>query len=320
MNETPTMRIVEAGLLTIIQDRGRFGWEALGISRGGPVDRMAAAWANRLAQNGPDVALIEATLLGPTVTVSCDSWIATTGARVTVDGEPRPSWAGFFVRAGGAVSIKAIERARGYLAVHGGLAVPPILGSRATDLDSGFGGFEGRALRAGDEVPVALSDVPGIDHDVILRLPSIPQRQPSAVIRVVPGPHEADFSAEAAPAFYEHTYRASPHSSHMAVRLDGLPIPAPPRGHRISEPMPVGGIQITPAGQPIVLLAGRGTIGGYPLLATVITPDTWALGQVRPGQQVRFEPVTVQVAQELTRQAYAEIEANEPVLTRLEPA
>jgi allophanate hydrolase subunit 2 len=84
--------------------------------------------------------------------------------------------------------------------------------------------------------------------------------------------------------------------------------------------MPVGGIQITPAGQPIVLLAGRGTIGGYPLLATVITPDTWALGQVRPGQQVRFEPVTVQVAQELTRQAYAEIEANEPVLTRLEPA
>src|SRR5947209_15552684 len=271
MNETRTLRIVEAGLLTTIQDRGRFGWEALGISRGGSVDWMAASWANRLALNGPDAALIEAALLGPSVTVSCDSWLATTGARVTVDGEPRPTWAGFFVRAGATVSIKAIERARGYLAVHGGLAVPPILGSRATDLESGFGGFEGRALRAGDEVPVALSDVPDMDHEAILRLPNVPHRQSTAVIRVVPGPHEADFSAEAAPAFYEHTYRASPQSSHMAVRLDGPSIPAPPRGHRISEPMPVGGIQITPAGQPIALLAGRGTIGGYPLLATVIT-------------------------------------------------
>jgi biotin-dependent carboxylase-like uncharacterized protein len=320
MNENPTMRIVEAGLLTIIQDRGRFGWEALGISRGGSVDQVASSFANRLALNGPDVALIEATLLGPTVSMSCDSWIATTGARVTVDGEPRPAWAGFCVRAGATVSIKAIESARGYLAIHGGLEVPPILGSRATDLESGFGGYEGRALRAGDEIPVALSDVPDMDHDLILRLPEVPRRQSTAVIRVVPGPHEADFSVEAAQAFYEHTYRVSPQSSHMAVRLDGPPIPAPPRGHRISEPMPVGGIQITPAGQPIALLPGRGTIGGYPLLATIITPDTWALGQVRPGRQVRFEPVTVQVAQELTRQAYAELDAVEPVLTRLEPA
>ena len=103
----------------------------------------------------------------------------------------------------------------------------------------------------------------------------------------------------------------------MAVRLQGPVIPAPPRGTRISEPMPVGGVQVTPAGQAIALLRARGTIGGYPLLATIITPDTWIMGQTRPGDEVRFAAISVQRAQSLTRDAYAELEHMTPVVTAL---
>jgi allophanate hydrolase subunit 2 len=117
---------------------------------------------------------------------------------------------------------------------------------------------------------------------------------------VVPGPRQNAFDPEALKVLLDARFRVSPQSNHVGLRLDGERIPAPPRGSRVSEPMPVGGVQITPSGQPIILLSSRGTIGGYPLLATVTMGSVWALGQARPGDEIRFRSVTPAEAREST--------------------
>jgi biotin-dependent carboxylase-like uncharacterized protein len=318
VSESPGLTVIQPGLLTVVQDRGRFGLEALGIPRAGAIDWAAAVWANLLALNSPEAAVLEATLLGPIFTPGADCWLATAGAAVTVDGRAYPPWAGFRVPAGAVVSIARIERTRAYLAVHGGIAVEPVLGSRSTDLDSNFGGFRGRAIQAGDILPVVGVLPEGRSTgECLRRADPVPSQSPT-IIHVVPGPHADSFPPEAAATLYGGTYRVSPQSSHMAARLDGPAIPAPGRGTRISEPMPVGGIQVTPAGQPIALLKARGTIGGYPLLATIITPDTWEIGQVRPGGVVSFHRVTIEEGQELTRLAYAALHGAAPEVAKLE--
>jgi KipI family sensor histidine kinase inhibitor len=311
------LRIVQPGLLTVVRDRGRSGWEALGIARDGALDPYAYTWVNRLAANPPDAAVLEATLLGPTIVVIDDCWLATTGAQVTVDGREYPPWAGFWVLAGATVAITKIAGARAYLTVHGGIAVEPVLGSRSTDLESHFGGYQGRSLRTGDIVPVGITAPLAVDPGQSLQHPTPPYHEQPLTIEVVPGPRQDEFPPEALPLLLSSTFTLSPHSNHMGLRLDGAVIPAPPRGSRISEPMPVGGVQVTPTGQPIILLSARGTIGGYPLLATVTTPSSWKLGQARPGDQLVFRAVSVEEAQAHTRAAYRDLEDIVPVLRAL---
>lgn len=317
MTPVASIRIVEPGLQTSVQDRGRLGWEALGIPRGGAIDYYAYTWANRLARNPPDSAVLQAVLLGPTFMAPNGCWLATTGAGgVMMDGREYPSWASFWVPAGSAVSIKKLTGARAYIAVGGGIAVDPVLDSRSTDLESGFGGHEGRALQAGDELSIGHSGQASYVWGQSLQHPHPPRLGRPLRVRVVEGPREDEFPSVAAGVFYGNEFRVSSQSNHMGIRLDGITIPAPPRGARISEPMPVGGIQVTPNGQAIVLLNARGTIGGYPLLATVITPDLWRLGQVRPGDAVWFQAVTVAEAQAATRLEMEGL-ANTAPVTRL---
>lgn len=315
MKSVVSIQIVEPGLQTTVQDRGRAGWEALGIPRGGAVDYYAYAWAIQLAAGTPDSAVLQATLLGPTFTVSDDCWLATTGAEVvTVNEREYPGWAGFQVPAGSTVAVKKVVGARAYIAVAGGIMSEPVLGSRSTDLESGFGGYQGRALQAGDVIPIG--DVPGaaLPNTESMRHPGPPVPQRPLTVRVVEGPRNDEFVSEAADVFYGNEYRVSPQSNHMGIRLSGAIIPTPSRGTRISEPMPPGGVQVTPAGQPIILLNARGTIGGYPLLATVITADIWRLGQARPGDRVRFQSVTVDEGQAATRQTLEEL-VNTPAVS-----
>lgn len=296
----PYLHIDHPGLLATVQDRGRFGWEHAGITRGGAADLPAYLWANRLARNDDDAAVLEMTLLGVRVTPSTSCWVATTGAvEVRVDGAERPVWAGFWLQAGSVLEVKKLDGARAYLALNGGIQVEPVLGSRSTNLESGFGGFEGRALRPGDRLPLGPAAVTLGPHQV-LRHPHPPRYASPVVACVVLGPRLSAFEPEAPMVLLNAQFRISPRSNHVGLRLDGTAIPAPPRGTRISEPMPIGGVQITPAGQPIVLLGGRGTIGGYPLLATVTMRSVWALGQARPGDEVRFQSVTPQEARAAT--------------------
>ncbi len=290
MNER-YLHIDHPGLLATVQDRGRFGWEHVGIARGGAADLPSYLWANRLALNDDDASVLEMTLVGVRVTPSTNCWVATTGAvEIRVDGAERPSWAGFWLHAGSVLEVKKLDGARAYLALNGGIQVEPVLGSRSTNLESGFGGFEGRALRREDRLPL----MPAVVHfgpRSVLRHPHPPRYAPPVVACVVLGPRQEAFGPEAPTVFLNSRFRISPRSNHVGLRLDGTPIPTAPRGTRISEPMPIGGVQVTPAGQPIILLGGRGTIGGYPLLATVTTRSVWALGQGRPGDEVHFQQV-----------------------------
>lgn len=303
-----SLQIIEPGLQTTVQDRGRFGWEALGIARGGALDYYAYVWANRLATNPPDSAVLQATLLAPTFTTPDGCWLATTGAeRVTVNGHDYPGWAGCWVPANATVAITALTGARAYIAIAGGIAVDAVLGSRATDLESGFGGFAGRALRAGDVLPLAEPGASERHGNHMLRHPHPPAPERPLTVRVVAGPRDAEFAPGAAAIFYGNAYCMAPQSNHVGMRLTGPAIAAPSRGTRVSEPMPVGGVQVTPAGQPIILLNARGTIGGYPLLATVITADVWRLGQLRPGDWVRFQAVTVDEGHAATVRALDEL-------------
>jgi len=239
--------------------------------------------------------------------------MATTGAAsVTIDGRRYPGWSGFVVRAGAVLSLDELEGARAYLAIQGGIDVPPVLGSRSTDLESGFGGHQGRRLVRGDRLRIGVGTrhmAPGMR----LRHPSPPAVQHPLLTRVVLGPRAQEFSRQARSTLLSAGYRMSPRSNHIGIRLDGPAIEAAPRGSRVSEPMPVGGIQVTPAGQPVILLNARGTIGGYALIATVVSSDVWKLGQLRPGDTVRFEDVSLAEAREIGLDAYRELQGTEPV-------
>lgn len=305
------------GLLTSVQDRGRSGWEEFGIPGGGARDLYAYVWANRLAANPPGQAVLEATLLGPTVIVSHAAWIATTGARsVLVNGRRYPSWTGFWVDAGSTVAMNQSAGARAYLTVHGGIAVEPVLGSRSTDLESRFGGYGGRALAAGDVLPLGPAHGLGYARQEMLQHPRPPQLRCPVRARAVRGPRDDDFPPEGYEALTAGTYRVSSRSNHIGIRLEGEGIPTASRGTRISEPMPVGGVQVTPEGQPVILLNARGTIGGYPLMVTVCSTDLWHLGQARPGDDVAFQLVSVHEAQMIRREAFRDLQNIQPVIRR----
>ena len=191
------------------------------------------------------------------------------------------------------------------MAIHGGIDVPVVLGARATDLESRFGGFEGRALRAGDVLHVARPEGPGSLQPHRHVPPPIDR---PLTLRVVAGPRFDDFSSSAFAGFITSRYVMSRQSNHVGIRLDGPNVQSNSRGDRMSEPMPVGGIRITPAGQPVILLKARGTMGGYPVIATVITPDVWRAGQLRPGDEVLFREISLDQAQVITLQAYEDLE------------
>ena len=284
------IRVEKAGPLTTVQDAGRPGYRAAGVPLGGAMDRRALAEANLLCGNAPDAAALEMTVAGGVLRFERDGHAALAGAdlEARLDGEPRPAGASFAVHRGAVLSF-GVARAgvRGYLAVRGGIDVPPVLGSRSTLLVAGLGGFAGRALRAGDLVPVGVA--PGPDPAARSLLPS-ERTDPGApvTLRCLLGPQDDAFTDEGLRTLFDSTYRASVHSDRMGCRLDG---PAPGlRGAAdiVTDAVLPGAVQVTGSGAPIVLGADCQTTGGYAKIATVIWPDLARLSQVRPGEAVRF--------------------------------
>lgn len=289
--------VVEPGLLTTVQDLGRFGYQRVGIPPSGPLDRAAFVVANRLVGNPDGAAGLECTLRGPGLEVRRDCVIAVTGAEmgVAVNGLPAPTWTAVWLRPGDVVSFQmATEGCRAYLAVAGGLDLPPALGSRSTYLRGRLGGLEGRALQKGDGLPLGPPSLP-LDR-VMGRKVLTPRRPtyPSEVEgRVILGPQDDRFTAEGIAALLEGLYEVTPQADRMGYRLKG-PVITHARGHDIvSDGIPLGGIQVPGEGQPIVLLVDRQTTGGYTKIATVISVDIGRIGQTRPGQRVRFRRVTL---------------------------
>ena len=291
--------VADPGLLTTVQDLGRFGYQRVGVPQSGPMDRVAFVIANRLVGNGDGAAALECTIKGPRLEVRQAALVAVAGAPMglTVNGQEAPAWTAIRVRPGDVLAFQmASAGCRAYLAVAGGIDVPVVLGSRATYLRGRLGGFGGRALQKGDVLPVGASAGDAAREGRTVAPAHRPAYPAERECRVILGPQDDRFTADGIRAFLDGLYDVTPQADRMGYRLKG-PVITHARGHDIvSDGIPLGGIQVPGEGQPIVLLADRQTTGGYTKIATVIGVDIGAIGQTRPGQRIRFRQVTLEDA------------------------
>lgn len=281
------VRVVKPGLLTSVQDLGRYGYQASGVPVAGPMDTFSHRLANQLLGNDPADATLEVTLIGPELIIEAATSIAICGAQFEVTCDERPVVIGesFGVRPGQRLRFgRILEGARAYLAIAGGFQVERVLGSRATHLVSRMGGLQGRALVAGDVLPVADNQVRPGRRSAGLTLPT----KGRALLRVMPGPQADWFEADAMKTIAGVSFRISPQSNRMGYRLQGPPLRRIREGELISEPLGIGAIQVPSAGEPILLMADRQTAGGYPKIAYVIAADLPLAGQLAPGDFIEF--------------------------------
>lgn len=277
-------------MLTTVQDLGRRGYQGLGVPVSGPMDAYSHRLANQLVGNDPSAAALEITLLGPELLADGDITCALTGAdiSVTIDGRPAPANEPFTVRSGARLRWGArVNGTRMTLAVAGGFDVPATLGSRATHLVSRMGPFGGRALRAGDVLPIGTGDAGRAVAGRPLELP-----EGGARLRVMPAVHRERFSDDAWGLLVRARFTISPQSNRMGYRLDGPVLTHAGAADILSEAMPYGAIQVPASGQPILLLAERATTGGYATIANVITADLPIAGQLAPGDWIEFDVVS----------------------------
>jgi len=279
--------VVRAGALTSVQDRGRPGHAHLGVPRSGALDGPAAALVNRLVGNPPGAAVLETTVNGCAVRPRSSVTVAVGGApcAVRVDGRPVAWGAPVHVPAGALLDVgTVVSGVRSYVAVSGGIAVEPVLGSRSTDLLSGLGP---PPLTDGTVLPL------GNPEGRHARVDVAPQPAPPAelVLRVTPGPRDDWFTPEAFRAFTSRTYRVSPASNRIGLRTEGPALERVRPGELPSEGMVLGAVQVPPDGRPVVFLADHPTTGGYPVIAVVHPTDLPAAAQASPGTPVRFVKV-----------------------------
>ena len=294
-------RVKKPGLLTTVQDCGRWGYQGLGVSVAGPMDLYSHRLANALVGNGDDAATLEVTLAGPELEFVDDREVVVTGAEFDmVSGGVRR------VKAGDRLTFgRRIRGTRAYVAISGGIETPKILGSRATHMPSAMGGFDGRALKAGDELPLG----PHIGPPNRLRQGYAPDLR--TILRVLPGPQLDRFAADALEALQSAPYRIGTDSSRMGYRLSGPRLAHTRGADIISDATPIGVLQVPASGEPILLMADRQTTGGYAKIATVISADISAAGQLAPGDEIRFtvctpaEALAALIAQEQTLMAIA---------------
>lgn len=279
------LEIVRAGLFTTVQDQGRPGWRAAGVPTGGAADAAALRNANRTVGNDVHAAGLECTLVGPQVRFSAPAVIAVCGA---IAGELPPDTA-IHVSPGQVLSLERISGGcRAYLAVAGGIDTPLLLGSRSTDVRCGWGGYRGRALRAGDTLPIGAPPPPQQPPQIAERTPSLSPNG-ARVLRVLRSSAWNDCESP----LLGVEYTVSSRSDRMGVRLAGPPLRVRRAQAARSVAVLPGAIQSPPDGQPIVLSVDAPTIGGYPVVAYVITADLPRLAQLRPGDRVAFKETTL---------------------------
>ena len=284
------LTIVRPGMLTTVQDLGRWGYQHLGVPVAGPMDWYSHRVANRLVGNPDDAAGLEVTLLGPEVATNADVVCAVAGAAFELACENRaiPMNMPFVLRRGERLRFRSRSvGARATLAVAGGIDTEVLLGSRATSLTSRMGPFGGRALAAGDVLP--LGTLARLERPAP-RLLAMPRG--GARIRVLMGPHDTRFTADARQALVSSRYTVSLESNRMGYRLDGAVLAQVDSTDMLSDATPLGSLQVPPSGLPILLMADRQTTGGYPKIATVITADLPVAGQLAPGDWIEFVACT----------------------------
>lgn len=297
------IKILNPGLLTTVQDAGRFGYQKTGISPSGALDLHALRVANILVGNPMDEAGLEMTVFGATLEFTGTNTIAVTGGdfQPTLNGKPMPLYTAVRVPAGSTLAFGAAKTGcRAYLAFAGGLDVPAVMGSKSTNLKCGFGGFQGRKLLPGDEIPFAApaSDLrfPRLRE---LKAPDYPEE--TLTLRVIPGPQDDAFTERGLAAFFGETYQVTNKCDRMGCTLEGPAVEYKSRADIISDGIPLGAVQIPSGGKPIVMLADHQTTGGYTKIGTVISTDLPRFVQRKVGQKVRFARIPMKEAQNLCR-------------------
>lgn len=310
---TGVLRVIQPGMLTTIQDRGRWGLQARGVPVAGPMDPYAHRVANAIVGNRADAATLEVTLIGPELEFEDERVVVVTGAafQLTIDGRPAPHATAFLASAGARLRFGSrLRGARAYIGIAGGVAVEPTLGSRATHLISRMGGLDGRQLKAGDHLP--LGDWK--DNEPLASRPwadAMPMPEGHASIRVLPGPQVECFAGDALAMLQSAPYTIGGKSDRMGFRLEGPGLRHARGADIISDATPLGVLQVPASGQPILLMADRQTAGGYPKIATVISADISVAGQLAPGDTIGFVVCS-------TREAMAALIAQEQRLMTIE--
>jgi biotin-dependent carboxylase-like uncharacterized protein len=283
-----TIQVLSPGMLTTIQDLGRYGYGPLGVSPAGAADPIALRFGNRMVGNPEHAAAIEMTLLGGTFVFSDRATVALTGADFDAS---IPLWTPVRLDPGATVKVGGCKTgARCYLCVRGGIQASLLLGSASTHILTGLGGHR---LHRGDQLQIednATSEPLSLPRPDYLR----------KILRVTQGPQ--DFPATAMHALCSFPYVVTEDSNRMGLRLEGPPLEAPHGGQMISEGVSLGAIQIPAGGQPIILFVDQQTTGGYPKIANVITADLPSVGQLRPRDQIRFELIDARSARRLLRE------------------
>ena len=306
-----SLRILRPGILMTVQDEGRHGYQHLGLCPGGAMDPVALALANALVGNEVGEAALEITVLGPDLEFGEDALVAFCGAEFEAS---IPIHRPVLVEAGKTLHIgRATRGARGYLAVAGGIALDPVLGSRSTYLPGEFGGLEGRTLRRGDRLPLR-DGVAELSKERFEKLKgkhgrsvrwwapplTAPDREP-IVLHVIEGEHYGRFDAAAQRAFLDTVWSVASDSNRMGFRLAGAPLARPAEGEILSGPTCLGSVQVPANGQPIVLMADHQTTGGYPRIAEVAYADVPRLAQLAPGGRLHFARCNLEIAAQLRK-------------------
>lgn len=316
--------IGKPGLLTTVQDLGRYGFQKYGVIVSGAMDGFALRAANLLVGNPEDAAGLEITMIGPKIRFEHTALISVCGGDLTpmLNGRPFPLWRTVLVPKGSVVTFGKMKLGcRAYLAVAGGIDVPPEMNSRSTYLRAGIGGYLGRALKAGDLLPVG--EPTYIGSQLLALLARSADKESGAVsrwsaassllpaytlnpeIRITAGAQYGDFTAESRENLESRDFSVLPQSDRMGYRFKGSPLKLEQPAEMLSTAVTFGTVQVPPGGDPIVLMADRQTTGGYPVIAQVAAVDLPLLAQVNLGATVRFRLISLEEAQDLYLQREA---------------
>lgn len=295
------IRVLKAGMLTTVQDLGRNGYQSQGFSVAGVMDVRSFKIANLLLDNPENEAVLEFTLIGPTLQFTSDTIIAITGGdfQPMINGEPAPMYTALYMKRGDILKFgSARTGSRGYIAFSSYLDIPVVMGSRCTNLKSKIGGYKGRKLKDEDYIgfrikrrylPFFLSrklDLDEFDEEEV-------------TLRVVMGPQDDMFTKQGIHTLLSETYTVTSDFDRMGCRLEGSFIASKNGSDIISDGIAFGSIQVPAHGKPIILLADRQTTGGYAKIATVATVDIPKLVQRKTDHKIRFQAITVEEAQKL---------------------
>lgn len=296
----PIFTVNKPGLLTTIQDSGRYGYQAYGIPTSGAMDSYSHRAANALVGNPLHAAVLEITLVGPHLYVENDVIIAICGADLSphINGEPAPMWTSLLLKRGDELTFgRQMSGARAYVSVAGEFALPYIFGSQSTELKTKTGGYDGRPLQKGDTLYAHHLCLHPRLTGRKLKQNDIPNYSKEITARIIVGPHTDFFTKKSLETLLSEPYTVSMQSDRMGYRLEGPKLSYQKKENLRSEATTFGCLQVPASGQPIVLMADRQTTGGYPIIGTIISVDLPKIAQAMPGSNIFFHETTIEEAQ-----------------------